>query len=141
MKQDPGLHHRRSIRLPGYDYSQAGAYFVTICTQNRRCLFGNVVNVEMVLNHAGRVVAESWQWMGEQYEHVELDEWVIMPNHLHGIIVISERRGGSRTRSTQTVGTINWCIQNRIHKTHQRIAQISRRKIMATQLLRTYHSR
>ena len=106
MKQDPGLHHRRSIRLPGYDYSQAGAYFVTICTQNRRCLFGNVVNVEMVLNHAGRVVAESWQWMGEQYEHVELDEWVIMPNHLHGIIVISERRGGSRT-SVQSLKCLN----------------------------------
>ena len=100
MKQDSGLHQRRSIRLPGYDYSQDGVYFVTICTQNRLCLFGDVVNVKMALNRAGRVVAESWQWLGEQYEHVELDEWVIMPNHLHGIIAISERRGGSRTAPT-----------------------------------------
>jgi hypothetical protein len=60
MKYIPGAHHRRSIRLQGYDYSQAGAYFVTICTQNRDCSFGDIVNGEMRLNDAGRIVADEW---------------------------------------------------------------------------------
>ena len=95
MKYDPEIHHRRSIRLQGYDYSRAGAYFVTICTQNRECLLGNIGDGEMRLNEAGRIVADSWIWLATQYDHVELDEWVIMPNHIHGIIVIADDdRGG-----------------------------------------------
>jgi len=81
-------HHRRSIRLQEWDYSQAGAYFVTICTQNRECVFGNVVDGEMVLNDAGRVVESVWNDLPNHYPHVELDEFVIMPNHFHGIVVI-----------------------------------------------------
>lgn len=90
-------HHRRSIRLKGYDYSRAGAYFATICVQNRECLFGDVVDGEMRLNDAGRMVVNSWQWLPTQLDYVELDEWVVMPNHMHGIIVIHDGRGGSRT--------------------------------------------
>jgi REP element-mobilizing transposase RayT len=98
---DPSRHHRRSIRLKGYDYSQAGAYFVTLCAQGRECLFGEVVDGEMRLNDAGHIVAESWQWLATQHDYVELDEWIIMPNHLHGIIVITDNgRGGSRTVPT-----------------------------------------
>ncbi len=91
---------RRIIRLQGYDYSQPGAYFVTICVQNRECLFGDVRRGKMVLNELGEIVAESWQWLERQYEHVEMDEWVVMPNHLHGIMVIKDCRGGSRTAPT-----------------------------------------
>ena len=85
--------NRRSIRLQGYDYSKAGAYFVTICTQNRECLFGEIVNGEMRLNEAGRVVADEWLKTAEIRDEIELDEWVVMPNHVHGILVIADRRG------------------------------------------------
>ena len=99
MKFNPFIHHRRSIRLQGYDYSRSGTYFVTLCTQNRQCLFGEIVNGQMRLNDAGRMVADSWEWLAEQYDHVSLDEYVIMPNHAHGIIVINDdRRGGSHCR-------------------------------------------
>ena len=92
------IHHRRSVRLRGYDYSQAGAYFVTIVTQDRLCLFGDVVRDEMRLNTTGRLVEAAWKWLGTRYPHVELDMYVVMPNHLHGIIVIVDRgRGGSRS--------------------------------------------
>jgi len=87
---------RRSIRLQDYDYSQPGSYFVTICTPDSECLFGDVRDGKMALNGLGEIVAESWQWVERQYEYVVLDEWVIMPNHLHGIIVITDCVDGSR---------------------------------------------
>jgi putative transposase len=88
---------RRSIRLQGYDYTQAGAYFVTICAQGRECLFGEVVDGEMVLNTYGRVVATVWQRIPRHFARVELDEWVVMPNHMHGIIAITGVDGGDAT--------------------------------------------
>jgi len=91
-----GTLHRRSLRLPEYDYSQIGTYFVTICVHRRERLLGSIRNVEMQLNEYGQIVAECWQWLPGAYPYVCLDEWVIMPNHLHGIIVINGR-GGSRT--------------------------------------------
>ncbi len=101
---DPQLHHRRSIRLPGYDYTSPGAYFVTLCVRDRECIFGRVAGGLMELNEWGRAAAESWLWLAEQYPYVELDEWVVMPNHMHGIIVIVNelRRGRSRTTPAQT---------------------------------------
>ncbi|MCI0454365.1 MAG: transposase [Candidatus Dadabacteria bacterium] len=103
MTYDPDKRHRRSIRLKGYDYTHVGAYFVTICTQNRECLFGEVVDGEMQLNETGQVVADCWQWLGKQYPYIVMDEWTVMPNHLHGIIVIVDKecRGGSRTAPTE----------------------------------------
>ena len=80
--------NRRSIRLRGYDYTQQGAYFVTVCTEGRRRLFGAVVNGRMALNDAGRVVAACWRDIPNHFPHVALDEWVVMPDHVHGIIVI-----------------------------------------------------
>ena len=101
MKFDPKIHHRRSIRLQGYEYSQAGAYFVTIVAWQREMLFGEIVNEEMALNDFGRIASEKWQWLETQYEYVELGAWVIMPNHLHGILVIhDDGRGGSRPAPT-----------------------------------------
>ena len=97
MPYDPEIHHRRSIRLQGYDYSQPGAYFVTICTEGKEHLFGQVVEGEMHRNERGDTVARCWKWLQQRYSHVVLDEWIIMPNHLHGIIVIRDGRGGSRT--------------------------------------------
>lgn len=92
---NPDVHHRRSIRLRGYDYSSVGAYFVTICVQGRECLFGDVADGVMCLNDAGRMVEHVWSALPERFPGVALDECVIMPNHFHGIIVINDfaRRG------------------------------------------------
>ncbi len=89
MPINPEAHHRCSIRLDGYDYTQHGAYFVTLCTQHRRCLFGAVAEGEMQLNALGRIVEECWLAILDHFPHVEIDALVIMPNHLHGIIVIT----------------------------------------------------
>ena len=102
MTYNPLIHHRRSVRLPRYDYSQPGFYFVTVCTRNRECLFGRLENGEMWLSDIGHVVAESWKWLVDRYSYVTLDQWILMPNHLHGIIRIADdRRGGSRTAPTR----------------------------------------
>jgi REP element-mobilizing transposase RayT len=85
---DPDEHHRRSIRLKGYDYSRAGAYFVTICTHDRECLFGEIMDGEMRLNDAGQAAQADWVRLPERFQSIELDEFVIMPNHLHGIILV-----------------------------------------------------
>jgi len=83
---DPDERHRRSIRLKGFNYTLEGAYFVTVCTQNQACLFGDVVEGEIRLNDAGRLVQAVWEGLPEHYPHVSLDHWVIMPNHVHGIV-------------------------------------------------------
>jgi len=87
MKYDPSKHLRRSIRLKGYDYSQIGAYFVTICVDNRECLFDDLV--------LRRVAETYWRNIPRHFPNVALDEWIVMPNHLHGAIVIADdaRRG------------------------------------------------
>ena len=79
---------RRSIRLKNYDYSQPGAYFVTICTQHRACLFGEIKDGEMLLNEAGRKVANWWLELPSKFPTVLPDSYIVMPNHLHGIINI-----------------------------------------------------
>lgn len=82
--------HRRSIRLNGYDYSSAGAYFVTICAQDRACMFGDVVDGRMRANAAGQIVRDVWAGLPARYANVELDAFVVMPNHVHGIIVLMD---------------------------------------------------
>ena len=104
-------HNRRSIRLKGYDYTQEGAYYVTVCVQDRKCRFGNIQEGKMILNDAGTVVNDVWQWLGEQYGYVELDEFIVMPNHIHGIICINDAgRGGSRTAPTMKIKPLGQLI-------------------------------
>lgn len=87
MTLDPDIHHRRSIRLRGYDYSQAGMYFVTICTQGRLRLFGEVVDGVMKLNDAGLMI-ERWYFnLKNKFSNIECGEFVCMPNHIHAIVV------------------------------------------------------
>jgi len=86
MPYDPNIHHRKSIRLKGYDYSQAGMYFITLCVQDKLCLFGEVVNGEMVLNDAGRVANACWLNIPEHFPNAILYEHIVMPNYVHGII-------------------------------------------------------
>jgi REP element-mobilizing transposase RayT len=91
MKFNPQKHHRRSIRLPGYDYSQPGAYFITMVTQRRECLFGEILNGEIKLNDTGRTVWEVWNSLPARYPQIRLGTAQVMPNHFHGIIVIPVR--------------------------------------------------
>ena len=87
MPYDPEIHHRRSVRLRGYDYAQAGAYFVTVVTQERACLFGEVVGGEMRMSEAGRMLERWWAELEKKYPRVIPDAHIVMPNHFHGIII------------------------------------------------------
>jgi putative transposase len=90
MTSNPDRHHRRSTRLKGYDYHQAGGYFVTLCTYERADLFGEVIDGEMRLNEYGQIVQAEWLRTAELRPEVELDAFVVMPNHLHGIVLIHD---------------------------------------------------
>ncbi len=101
--------HRRSIRLKGYNYAQEGAYFVTICTQGRACLFGRIEEEAVLLSGAGWMVQTVWESLPRRFSGVELDAYVIMPNHLHGIVVLvgaplvgALARAGTRPAPTKT---------------------------------------
>ena len=90
MIYDPKKHNRRSIRLQGYDYSQPGAYFVTLVTHRRACLFGEIVDGEMRLSDFGLIADECWRLIPEHFPTVELGAFVTMPNHVHGIIILHD---------------------------------------------------
>jgi putative transposase len=85
-KYNSDKHHRKSIRLKGYDYSKAGLYFITICCYGRKCIFGEIINGEMVLNNAGKIAHQFWSEIPHHFPNVIIHEFVIMPNHTHGII-------------------------------------------------------
>jgi hypothetical protein len=88
MGYNPDIHNRRSIRLKGYDYATPGACFVTICIRNRECLFGAVTDGMMRLNEAGHMVRVIWDEIPIRYPGIETDAFVVMPNHVHGIIIV-----------------------------------------------------
>jgi REP element-mobilizing transposase RayT len=102
MTANDANRRRRSIRLPGYDYTSPGAYFVTICVHDRECLLGKVEHEQMHLSDQGRLVETAWQALPKHFPYVDLDAFVVMPNHLHGIIVLSERTRGRGEASTMT---------------------------------------
>ena len=93
-------HHRRSIRLKGYDYASAGAYYVTIVAWRRECLFGEVVNGDVMLSQRGEIVEKWWNEIPVHFTNVETGAFVIMPNHVHGILFIRENVGATRQGST-----------------------------------------
>ena len=93
MTCDPEKHHRRSIRLREYDYSRSGAYYVTIVVQDRKCLLGEIVGKTVRLSNAGQMVQTVWDELPQHYPGVDIDEFVIMPNHIHGIIVLNVGAG------------------------------------------------
>ncbi len=102
MTTESQAHHRRSIRLEGYDYASEGGYFITIVAHGRKCLFGSVVNEEIKLNDFGRMVREEWFNTSKIRSNIELleDEFVVMPNHIHGIIWIMDRADGEVSQAT-----------------------------------------
>ena len=83
---DPKIHHRKSIRLPEYDYSAEGFYFITICTQEKRCVFGKIVDKEMKLNEAGEMIKRWYNKIPEKFHDIQYLEYIITPNHFHCIL-------------------------------------------------------
>jgi putative transposase len=119
VSYNPEIHHRRSIRLRGWDYASAGAYFLTICVKNRECLFGNIVNGEMRLNPYGCMVVDVWNNLPNHFPTVALDAFVVMPNHVHGIIVLNKNNMdgsivGADFKSAPT-DTAQKCVQIKYH--------------------------
>lgn len=111
MKYNPQKQRRKSIRLKGYDYSQPGLYFLTLCCQDRACLFGEVQNDDMVLNPFGKIAYTEWQKTEQIRDHAKMHEFIIMPNHLHGIIEITHQKKenlsiGTFQSPSQTIGSI-----------------------------------
>ncbi|MCX6807607.1 MAG: transposase [Patescibacteria group bacterium] len=88
---DPEKHHRRSIRLKNYDYSQNGAYSITICAQNREHFFGEIINEKMILNDAGIMVNAQWNDLINRFSNIHLDQYILMPNHFHCILIINDQ--------------------------------------------------
>lgn len=111
MEYNPEIHHRKSIRLKYYDYTTSGYYFITICTQNRENLFwynnngynkcrGGACSAQIKLNNFGKIIQKEWINLKDRYSNVQLDEYIIMPNHFHGIIVLDQfnEKGRSKPR-------------------------------------------
>lgn len=90
MTYDKNIHHRRSVRLSGFDYSSANFYFITICTHEKQCLFGHVHDGEVILNSVGRIIDNCWNDIPKRFPNVILHEYIIMPNHIHGVIEIMD---------------------------------------------------
>ena len=103
MNSLPDKHHRHSIRLRGYDYSQNSAYFVTLCAERRLCLFGDIENGGMRCNVAGEMLSQQWLAISERFPQVILDEWIVMPNHFHGIVILDNSNRKIADRATTRV--------------------------------------
>jgi REP element-mobilizing transposase RayT len=109
---DPKIHRRKSIRLSEYDYSQNGYYYITICTHNRECWFGKIVNGKMVLSEIAKIAYDEWVKTGQKRKNIQLDEWIIMPNHFHAIVTIENERnipcrGVARNAPTNKMSSIS----------------------------------
>ena len=141
MNHPNNLPHRRSIRLQGYDYSQAGAYFVTICTQGKECLFGGMENGAMVLNEYGCVVRDEWLKTAEIRAEIQAGEFVVMPNHFHGVVIIAEpiigdiRERAIRERAIRESPLQNdWACVGAIHESPLPLRQ-QRRQMMLSKII------
>jgi putative transposase len=110
MKYNPDIHHRQSLRLKAYDYSSCGLYFITICVQNKHCLFGHIDNKTMILNDAGRMVKMEWLNLIDRFDSIKLHEYCVMPNHFHAILEINNNNNNNNNNvgvalvATQSTG-------------------------------------
>ncbi|MBP6386701.1 MAG: hypothetical protein KA313_10100 [Pseudarcicella sp.] len=110
-KFNPDIHHRKSIRLNEYDYSQEGLYFITMCVQNRENIFGDIENHKLTLNPLGEIAQKEWLNTINIRDNIKLHEFIIMPNHIHGIIEITKNKSKPEDNQgfkspTQTIGSI-----------------------------------
>ncbi|MBN1286596.1 MAG: transposase [Anaerolineae bacterium] len=104
LRYDPDKHHRRSIRLKGYDYASPGAYYVTICTYQKECFLSTIIEDNVALSPCGELVQSTWKGLPKHYNHVQLDAFVIMPNHLHAVIVLIDESQPTSDRVGASVG-------------------------------------
>ncbi|MCL4548324.1 MAG: transposase [Bacteroidetes bacterium] len=123
LKERESLPRRKNIRLKGYDYSNANWYFVTICAHSKKKLFGNVIKTKVRLNTIGKIIDETWKEIPLHYQNAELDYYVIMPNHFHGILILNElkhRTGEACLAPTlgNIIGSFKSASSKRIHKAH-----------------------
>ena len=127
MKYNPKYHHRKSIRLKEYDYTNPNWYYITICTYNKKDAFGDVKYGKMILNNYGKIVDEEWIKTKEIRKNIDLDDYVIMPNHFHGIIIINSSVGATRrvaptkVKSTLQAGSLGAIIGQFKSKVTKRI--------------------
>ncbi|MEH2416685.1 transposase [Nostoc sp.] len=131
MSYNPQIHHRRSIRLKDYDYTQEGAYFITICTKHRQCIFGDIKQGQMKLNFIGTIACEYWKEISQHFPHIQLDVFVIMPNHIHGILWISHtimRENEPRKYGKMVAGSIPCVIRSYKSAVTKKINEICNQK-------------
>jgi len=132
MPFDPTRHHRRSIRLAGYDYTQSGAYFVTICTLERQPLLAGIDATGHTITRIGQVVARCWLALPRHFPHIVLDAWVLMPDHLHGILVLCEGEAGpalppsSQRPNGTRPNSLNAIVQNFKSISTRKVNQLNR---------------
>jgi len=108
---NPDIHHRRSIRLQGYDYAQKGMYFITLCVQERECIFGTIFENRMFLNEIGQIVTDEWVKTMNIRDNVIIHDFIVMPNHIHGIVEITYNKNdecliGEFVSPTKSIGAI-----------------------------------
>ncbi len=121
MKSATKKQPRRTIRLPGYDYSQARAYFITIVTHNRACIFGEIANGKMRLNRAGRIAHQEWQRVSQRFSNVQSDVFVVMPNHIHAILIIEpEAAAGAAQPAPAEGASVIDPMQTRLRRRRKR---------------------
>lgn len=106
MSEYPESKHRQSVRLKNYDYSSSGAYFITICAHGQRCIFGRVVDGEMLLAPLGVAIGRIWREIPRHYDFVKVDAFIVMPNHIHGIVLIKEKEGRKKNPKANLGGVI-----------------------------------
>ncbi len=135
MPFNPNRHHRQSLRLRGYDYARAGVYFLTICAQSREPLFGRVVERSVQLSTVGEIVQATWLWLAARYAYMRLDAHVVMPDHLHGVLIIDPELASSPAEVGWRAGRRT---QNGLSQADQWAARHARRQGVAAQLLRAH---
>ena len=112
IKIDPDMHNRHSIRLKGFDYSYPGVYFLTLVAHKRECLFGEIEDSQMKLSGTGKLLDECWNRIPIFFPNTNLDEYIIMPNHLHGIIIIEEAHGRGEASVTSNLETTDQYLED-----------------------------
>jgi REP element-mobilizing transposase RayT len=142
MSYNPKIHHRCSLRLKDYDYTQEGAYFITICTKNRQCIFGDIKHGEMKLSFLGAIASQYWEEIPQHFPHIQLDVFVIMPNHIHGILWIEQTipsKNQPRQYGKMVAGSIPCVVRSYKSAVTKKINQICHQKGISSVWQRNFY--
>jgi hypothetical protein len=139
-------HHRRSIRVPGYDYTNLGAYFLTLCTHKRLEIFGAIVDHEMKLSLPGKIAQQEMQRLAKRFPHIRLGEFVVMPNHVHAVIFILDHENRTPTEEVfgqpvhGSIPTIVRSYKSSVTLQVNSLRETPQSPRLAAQLLQAHHS-